>query len=92
MAKVTQMRVFLKGTQRHWDLESSSPGDVSVYPPWARFIWAGPAVVWVSKRQILAGLLPTPLLLHFLCPPGIPSMKAFIQLGPTPLPPRLLAS
>lgn len=42
----------------------------------------------VSEEKALAGLLPTTLLVYFLCHPEIPIMKAFTELGPVPLPPK----
>lgn len=74
-AKVTQMRVFLKGSQRLQELEISSPGDSSPSPPCTEVATAGPVMLGVFKGNALAGVLPTTLLFYFLCPPAIPPRK-----------------
>lgn len=70
---MTQIRAFLKGTQRLQELERS--------PPCAEGATAGLGKVRVSQGK---ALLP----FYFPCPPGVPPMKAFIELGPMPLPPK----
>lgn len=69
---MTQIRAFLKGTQRLQALERS--------PPCTEGATAGPGNVRVPKEKGFP--------FYFPHPPRAPPVKAFIELGPIPLPPK----